>query len=97
MVSSIENGISRAADVAGFIPAVSTVTGLMRAIYGLAKMIFNTIRSAMTDDSDTKKKFQKEIDSAKVHITLGCVEMIPGAKLVGTIFLGLFIFDMIYN
>lgn len=44
MISSIENGISVAADIAGYIPVVCFFSGLTRAIYGVAKATFYSIK-----------------------------------------------------
>ncbi len=93
MVSSIESGISRAADVAGFIPVVSTVTGLMRVVYGLAKLIFNAVRSAINPMAN--QEYQQRMQHAKIHIKLGCLEAIPGAKLILVISLVKPVYEML--
>jgi hypothetical protein len=71
MINSIENGISIAADIAGYIPVVCFFSGLTRAVYGVAKEIFYSIKVNFSEDEILIAKYQKEADKGWEHIKEG--------------------------
>ena len=86
MVNFIEKGISNIADFAGFFPVVSTITGIMRIIYGKAKQIFNDYQIRQNKyDEKVCGKFYEESYKGKKHVKLGKLEVIPFAKLINLV------------
>jgi hypothetical protein len=84
--NSIENGIAEAADFAGYIPEVCFFSGLTRAIYGVAKVIFNSFKANFSENEDEIYKFQNEKEKGWEHITSGVVEALHLGILFWCIF-----------
>lgn len=86
MISSIENGLTEAADIAGYIPGICFFSGLMRSVYGVAKVIFNSFKANFSENEFELYKFQKEKENGWEHIKLGMAEALHLGILFWCIF-----------
>lgn len=82
MINSIEKSISAGIFIAGFIPVISTVTGLSWVIYGIGIVIFNDCKMTYAEDKTVLMKFQEQKDLGKIYIKGGLIEAIPFGKAV---------------
>ncbi|MBA3237512.1 MAG: hypothetical protein H0T62_04065 [Parachlamydiaceae bacterium] len=72
----IENGISEAAAYAGMIPGVCLISGFIKVIYGVVKMIFNNLKAVCQEaESEQVRKFYNEANCGWEHIKDGCLEI----------------------
>ncbi|MBA3237758.1 MAG: hypothetical protein H0T62_05320 [Parachlamydiaceae bacterium] len=75
MISSIQHGISTAAEITGYIPIVCFFSGLMKAVYGVAKVIFNSIKASY-EDKIHLAKFNEEKERGWQHLKAGGLEVL---------------------
>lgn len=71
---------------AGYIPVVSTFTGLARLMVGLAHMIYHFVK-AIFDDKKFRYAHVCEAFSGFGHLIRGAIEMVPGIGNVLVLFL----------
>lgn len=73
--SLIGDGISKTFDTAGCIPVVCAISGLMKVIYGVAKVVFNGTMGLINKAEGDQKKFDRESKLGWEHIKNGGLEM----------------------